>query len=76
MDVISIFRLLNKNYGILLSSVLFAALTYFYTASLPEYRSESIMYTGIESGVGNMIDGGLGFVDHGRQSICQLGDGN
>lgn len=64
MDVISIFRLLNKNYGILLfSSVLFAALTYFYTASLPEeYRSESIMYTGIESGVGNMIDGGLGFM--------------
>lgn len=62
MSVTSFFRLLNKNFGVLLMfSFIFAVLTFFYTASMPdEYRSESIMYTGIESGVGNMIGGGMG----------------
>lgn len=64
MSLTSFFRLLNKNLGVLLMfSFIFAVLTFFYTASLPEeYRSESIMYTGIESGVGNMIEGGMGFM--------------
>ena len=39
-----------------------SVLMFFYTASLPdEYRSESILYTGIESGVGRMITDGLNF---------------
>ena len=75
MSVTSFFRLLNKNFGVLLMfSFIFAVLTFFYTASMPdEYRSESIMYTGIESGVGNMIGGGAGY-RYGRQSIRQFGD--
>ena len=63
MSVTRFFRILNKNIGVLLMfSFVSSVLMFFYTASLPdEYRSESILYTGIESGVGRMITDGLNF---------------
>ena len=62
MNLTTIFRLFNKNWvTLVMCSFLFSVIMFFYSAGLPkEYRSESILYTGIESGVGNMIGSGFG----------------
>ena len=69
MSITYLVRLFNKNIWMcFMSGFMLSFLMFLYAISgSEEYRSESILYTGLESGVGSMIGNEFGFGPTGNQ---------